>query len=173
MLTLKSFWNKPPSHLATFEQERPQKPRHKTVSTLHWPKNDILPFLKFLQKKVFWLDNKVLAHFYTTFGVVICKNKVGRPLHLFIKCRKFLFLSLETFFCRNLKNITMSFFGRSNVETVPCPGFQGSPAQTSQGLRVVFSKNFSKATFFIFCVTSLVLLPCQLMKCQLFVIKSQ
>ena len=34
---------------------------------------------------------------------MICKNYVGRPLHSFNKCRKFLLSSLETFFCRNLK----------------------------------------------------------------------
>ena len=54
-----------------------------TVLTLHRPKNDILPFLKFLQKKVFRLDKKAPAHFYTTLGVVICKNDVARPLHSF------------------------------------------------------------------------------------------
>ena len=82
-------------------------PGRETVSTLlHWPEND-----KFLQKKVFWLDNKAPAHFYTTLGVVICKNHVGRPLHSFNKCRKFLLSSLETFFCRNLKNARMSFLG--------------------------------------------------------------
>jgi hypothetical protein len=30
---------------------------------------------------------------------------------------------------------------------------RASPAQKSQGLRVVYSKNFSRATFFVFWVT--------------------
>merc|ERR1712218_330860 len=51
---------------------------------------------------------KVPAHFYPTLGVVICKNHVVRPLHSLNKYRKFLFSSLETFFCRNLENIRMS-----------------------------------------------------------------
>ena len=49
-------------------------------------------------------------------GVVICKNHVVRPLHLFNKYRKILFSSLETFFCRNLENVGMSFLGQCNVE---------------------------------------------------------
>ena len=35
------------------------------------PKNDILSFFNFLQKKVSWPDKKVPAHFCITFGVVI------------------------------------------------------------------------------------------------------
>ena len=125
MQPLISFWNKLPSNPGTFEQERPQKPGHETVSALHPPKNDILTFFKFMQKKVSRVDNKAPAHFYTILGVAICKNHVGRPLHSFNKCRKFLLSSLETFFCRNLKNGRMSFLGRCNVETVSRPGFQG------------------------------------------------
>ena len=33
--------------------------------------------------------------------------------------------SLETFFCRNLKNVGVSFSGQCNVETVSPPGFYG------------------------------------------------
>ena len=43
----------------------------------------------------------------------------------------------------------MSFLGQCNVETA-------SPAQKSQGLRGVYSKNFSRATFFVFWGTHLV-----------------
>ena len=57
-------------------------PGRKAVSTLHRPKNEILSFFKFLQKKVSRLDKKVPAHFCTTFGVVICKNHVGKHLDL-------------------------------------------------------------------------------------------
>ena len=124
MQPLKSFWNEPPSSLLTFEQERPQKPRSETVSTLHRPKNDISTFFKILQKKVSRLDKKAPAHFYTILGLVICKNHVARPLLSFNKCRKSFLSSLETFFCRNLKNVRMSFLGQCNVETVSPPGFQ-------------------------------------------------
>ena len=51
--------NKLPSNPATFEQERPG---HEAVSTLHWPKNEILAFFKFLQKKVSWHDKIIFLH---------------------------------------------------------------------------------------------------------------
>ena len=38
----KVFGMKPPSNLATFEQEGPQMPGCEAVSTLHQPKNDML-----------------------------------------------------------------------------------------------------------------------------------
>ena len=37
-------------------------PRSETVSTLHWPKNDILLFFKLLQKKVSRLDKRNFLH---------------------------------------------------------------------------------------------------------------
>ena len=149
MQPLKSFWSKPPSNPATFEQERPQKPRGKTVSTLHWPKNDILTFFKFLQKKVSRLDKKAPAHFYTILGLIICKNHVARPLLSFNKCRKSLLLSLETFFCRNLKNVRMSFLGQCNVATVSPPDFQGLSCSKVAGFQGGFlQKNFKG---YIFC----------------------
>ena len=149
MQPLKSFWNKPPSNPQTFEQERPQKPGGETVSTLHRPKNEIPTFLKFLQKKVSRLDKKAPAHFYTILGVVICKKHVARPLYSFNKCRKSLLSSLETFFCRNLKNVRMSFLGRCNVETVSPPGFQGLSCSKVEGFEGgLFQKKFKG---YIFC----------------------
>ena len=64
------------------------------------------------------------------------------------KCAGAFSSSRETFFFRNLKNDRMSFLGRCNVETVSRPASRASPAQKSQGLRVVCSKNFSRPTFF-------------------------
>ena len=156
MQPLKIFWNKPPSKPAVFEQERPQKPGHGTISTLHWLKNDILSFFKFLQKKVSQLVKKAPAHFYPTLGVVICKNHVVRPLHSFKKHRKFLFSNLETFFCRNLENVKCHFWANVMLRQSHVQASRASPAQKSQGLRVVCSKNFSRATFFVFWVTQLV-----------------
>ena len=98
-------------------------PGSQAISTLHRPKNDILSFFKFLQKKVSQLVKKAQAHFHPTLGVVICKNHVVRPLHSFNKYRKILFSSMETFFCTNLENVGMSFLGQCNVEIVPVPGF--------------------------------------------------
>ena len=149
MQPLKSFWNKPPSKPATFEQERPQKPVCETASTLNWPKNDSMPFTKYLKIKVFWLDNKVPAQSYTTQGVVICKSHVERPLNSFNKCRKFLLSSLETFFCRNLKNARVSFLGLCKVKTVSRPGFQGLSCSKVAGFEGgLFQKLFKG---YIFC----------------------
>ena len=55
-------------------------PGHTAVSTLHWPRNNILSFFKFLQKKVSWLDKKVSAHFCISLWMVICKGCVAKPL---------------------------------------------------------------------------------------------
>ena len=152
MQPLKSFWKEPPSNPATFEQERPQKPGSETVSTLHRPKNDIPTFFKFLQKKVSRLDKKAPAQFYTILGVVICKNHVARPLHSFNRGRKSLLSSLETFFCRNLKNVGMSFLGRCNVETVSCLGFQGLSYSKVAGFEGGYFQKLFKD--YIFCFLS-------------------
>ena len=150
MQSLNSFWNKPTSNPATFEQERPQKPGHNTVSILHWPKNDIPTFFKFLQKKVSRLDKKAPAKFYTILWVVICKYHVARPLHSFNKCRKSLLSSLETFFCRNLKNVGMSFLGRCNVEVVSLPGFQGLSSSKVAGFEGGSYQKLFKGYIFCF-----------------------
>ena len=50
-------------------------------------------------------------------GVVICKNHVAKPLDSFNKCRNFFLLIWETFFCRNLKNYSMTILSWCNVET--------------------------------------------------------
>ena len=124
-------------------------PGREAVSILHWPENEILSFFKFLQKKVSRLVKKAPAHFYPTLGVVICKNHVVRPLHSFNKYRKFLFSSLETFFCRNLENVGMSFLGQCNVEIVSCPGFQGLSCSKTAGFEGgLFQKIFNG---YIFC----------------------
>ena len=144
MQPLKSFWNKPPSNPADL------KPKNETISTLHQPKNDILPFFKFLQKKVFRLDKKAPAYFYTILGVIVCKNHVARPLHSFNKCRKIILLSLETFFCRNLKNVGMSFLGRCNVEVVSLPGFQGLSSSKVAGFEGGSFQKLFKGYIFCF-----------------------
>ena len=66
--------------MATFDKERPQKPRHEAVSTLHWHKNDILTFFKFLQKKVSLLDKKASANFFYNFWGCNLKNHGAKPL---------------------------------------------------------------------------------------------
>ena len=73
-----SEWTREPKNVAQMRD----------CQQLHWPRNDIPTFFKFLLNKVSRLDKKAPAHFYTILGVVICKNHVARPLHSFNKCRK-------------------------------------------------------------------------------------
>ena len=107
-------------------------------------------FSNFCRKKVSRLDQKAPAHFYTIQGVVICKNHVARPLYSFNKGRKSLLSSLETFFCRNLKNVGMSFLGRCNVETVSPPGFQGLSCPKVQGFEGGSYQKLFKGYIFYF-----------------------
>ena len=55
------------------------------------------------------------------------------------------------FFRRNLENVRMSFLGDVMLRRSHVWASRGaSPAQKLQGLRVVYSKNLSRATFFVF-----------------------
>ena len=144
MQPLKIFWNKPPSKPAVFEQERPQKPGHETVSTLHWPKNNILPFLKFLQKKVFPLYNKAPPHF--NFGgcnlQILCGKTSTFIQNFFCRAWKL--------FCRNLKNGEMSILGQCNVETVSHLGFQGLSCSKVAGFEGGLFQKLFKGYIFLF-----------------------
>jgi hypothetical protein len=66
------------------------------------------------------------------------------------RCRS-LFV-LETFFCRNLKNDRMSFLADVMLRQSCVRASRASPDQKWHGLRLVCSKNFSRATFFVFWV---------------------
>ena len=62
----------------------------------------------------------------------------------------------KTFFCRNLKMAECHFLAHVMSRQSHVQASRASPAQKSQGLRVINSKNFSRATFFVFWVTLLV-----------------
>ena len=81
---------------------------------------------------------------------------MARPLLSFNKCRKSLLSSLETFFCRNLKNSECHFWADVMLRQSRHRASRNSPAQKSQDLRMVCSKNFSRATFFVFWSTQMV-----------------
>ena len=110
-----------PQNLRLLSMRGPRSPEARPSQHYIGPKFAFCHLSNFCRKKVFGLDNKTPAHFYATLWLVICKNHVGKPLNAFKKCRKFLLSSLETFFCRNLKNVGISFLGRCNVETVSHP----------------------------------------------------
>ena len=107
-------------------------PGSQVVSTLHQPKNDTLSFFKFLLKKVSPLDKRNFMHLLNKSKCFVIWFLQLTTLKIIQKCA-LAFLSSRDF-----------FFSRA------------SPAQKSRGLRVFYSKNFSRATFFVFWVTQLV-----------------
>ena len=137
-------------------------PGNQVVSTLHQPKNDILVFFKFLQKKVSLLDKKAPAHFCIIWGVVIWKNQVAKPLDLFSKSRKIISYAkkpvhtAKNFFLQKFEKCQDVILGQRNVETACVRASRASPGRKWPGLRVVCSKNFSRATFFVFWSTQMV-----------------
>ena len=64
--------------------------------------------------------------------------------------------SWETLFCRNLKGAKCHFWADVMLRQPRFWASRASPAQKMRGLRVVYSKNFSRATFFVFWVSQLV-----------------
>ena len=111
MWPLKSFWNKPPSNPASFEQRGPRSPKHDYLNITSAQKWHSAIF-QISAEKSFRAWQNGSCTFWYNFGVVICKYHVVRPTLLsFNKCRKFLLSSLETFFCRNLENVGISFLG--------------------------------------------------------------
>ena len=119
----KVFGIKHPQILQLLSRRGPRSPEARLSQHYMGPKMTFRHFSNFCRKKFLGLTKKAPVHFYTIFGVVIFKNHMARPLHSFNKCRKFILSSLETFFCRNLKSVVMSFLGWCNVETVSRPGF--------------------------------------------------
>ena len=124
-------------------------PGSKAVSTLDWPKKDILSYFEFLQKKVSLLVKNTPENFCINLGVVIWKNHVAKHLDSFNKCRKFLLSSQETCFCRNLKNDRTSFLDQCNVEAASLPGIYSLSCSKDEGFEgSLFQKLFKG---YIFC----------------------
>ena len=140
--------NKPPSNPATFEQERPLEARTWDCLNITLDQKWHSAIFQISAEKSFLAWQKGSCTFLYNFGG--CNLQKPWP---FNKCRKFLLSSLETFFCRNLENVGMSFLGRLMLRKSHVWVSRASPAQKSQGLRVVRSKNLSRATFFVFLVT--------------------
>ena len=150
------FWNKPPSNPRFLSRRGPRSLELGLSQHYMDSKMTFFHFSNFCRKQFPSLSKRLKHIFIQLWGVVIYKNYVVRLLHSFNKYRKILFSSLDLFFCRNLENVGMSFFGQCNVEIVPVPGFQGLSCSKTVGWRVVCSKKLSMATFFIFLVSYLV-----------------
>ena len=125
-------------------------PVRNAVSTLHKPKNDIISFIKFMQKKVFWLDKINLLHsmneskdFATQFlqittPKVICAGKC--------------LASNETFFYRNLKVTKYHFWAsRPGIQGLSCSKDAGFCFKTFQALIIYLVGNlFGQYVFELF-----------------------
>ena len=72
------------------------------------------------------------------------------------KCVETFLTSQETFFCKNLKMTNCHFWANVSLRQPHVRESRAFPDQKSRGLRVVFSKNFSRRTFFVFWRTHLV-----------------
>ena len=65
------------------------------------------------------------------------------------KCAGTVLSSQETFFCRKLKMTEFHFWINVMLRQPHVRASRASPAQKSKGLRMVYSKNFSKAPFYL------------------------
>ena len=124
------------------------------VSTLDWPKNEILSFFKFLQIKVSQLDKRIFLHLLNeSWGLATwffrITTKLYKYVQFFDKPGNFFLQKVEKW--QNVIFGPMSFLDQFNVETC-----WASPAQKSLSLRVIYSKNLSRDIFFVFWWTDLV-----------------
>ena len=87
----------------------------------------------------YWINVEVLPHNF-------CKLQ---PLKLYKIVQEPFCQAWKLFFCRNLKNVRMSFWVDVMLRQSRLRASRASPAQKLQDLRVVLSKNFSRATFFV------------------------
>ena len=86
------------------------------VSTLDWPKNEILSFLKFPQKKVSQLDKRIFCT--ESRGLATWFFKITTP-ELYKYVQDLLWQAGEHFSAESWK---MSFLDQFNVETASCLG---------------------------------------------------
>ena len=73
------------------------------VLTLHWLKNDILQFFKFLQKKVSRLEKKVFPHFWINLGGCKLQNSCGKTSRFIQIVQKIYFVKPGNFFLRKFQ----------------------------------------------------------------------
>ena len=132
-------------------------PVRKTVSTLPWPKNDILSFFKFLQKKVSWLDKRNFLHLLNESRVLPHDFANYNP-----KSYKKMWRNLvdypRNFFLQKFEMTKCHFLANAILRQPRIRGSRASHTQKSRGLRVVYSKNFSRTTFFVLWRTHLVVM---------------
>ena len=128
--------------------------RFEAGSTLHQSKNKIPTFFKFFQKKVSRLDKRNFLHLLNECrGLATCFLQITTPQTCLTMCRSF-FVKPENFFMQKHKKWLTVIFWANVMQRQSCVwASRSSSAQKSQGWRVVYSKNFSRATFFIFWVT--------------------
>ena len=129
--------------MATFDKERPQKPRHEAVSTLNWQKKDIMAFFKFLHKKVSQLHKKASAHFFYNFWGFNLKKSWGKAS----KCRKNISYSKKLFSAEIWKMPGCHFCTNVMLKQSHVQASRASPGQKWPDLRVFISKTFQGLHF--------------------------
>ena len=86
------------------------------------PKMKLCHFPNFCRKKILAWQNKFPCTFWMNLEVFptwFLQIKTPKGIQ---KCAGFFLSGWETFYCRNLKNDRISFFGQCNVETASHPG---------------------------------------------------
>ena len=131
----------------------PRSPEARLSQHYIGPKMTHWNFSNFCRKKIpglikdifctYWMKVEVLPHDFCNLWPPKLYKNVQEPF----------FPSLETFFCWNLKNVRMSIWANVMLRQSRLRASRASPVQKSRSLRVVHSKNFSRATFYVFWVT--------------------
>ena len=125
-------------------------PGSEAVSTLHWPKNDILSFFKFLQKKVSWLDKRNFLHLlneskcFATWFFQITTPKVIQ------KFAGVIFVKPGNFFLQKFEKRQNVISGLMQCWDSLTSGHLGPLLlKNSRIWGWFYSKNFSRPTFFL------------------------
>ena len=85
-------------------------PGSEAVSTLHWPKNDILSFFKLLQKQVSWLDKRNFLHLLNESRCFAARLSKLQPPKLYKILHEY-FVKPGTFFLQKFEKRQNIIFG--------------------------------------------------------------
>ena len=149
---MKSFWNKLTSNHATYEQE----PKREAVPTFIGLKMTFWNFSNLCRKKFPSLTKEIFCTFRMNVEVLphhFCKLQ---PQKLYKNVQEPFCQAWKLFSAEIWKMSECHFWANVMLRQSRLQASRASPAQKWQGLRVVCSKNFSRATLFVFWVTQLV-----------------
>ena len=142
-----------PQTLRLLSRRGPRSPDARLSQHYMGPKMTFCHFLNFCRKKFSGLTIKLLHIFIQLWGLWFAKI-MWQDLYIHS-------ISAGNFFCQAWKLLSAEIWKMSEchfradvmLRQSRVRASRASPAQKSQGLRVVYSKNFSRATFFVFWAT--------------------